>query len=673
MISDRPAPPAARWSPLAWLSILGAIAVGLALLPRLLDYFGYSWSAIWFPWQIDYDEGVNINASWLLSQGFNIYGSNPPGHFVSALYSPLFYILNAAAIKLWGLNIASGRLLSFTGALSIAALLWVWVYTETRRIMPGLVAAALWLSLGIVYAWSSFYKQDMPALALGLLGMVMISAGSRQRVESSETQGAYYPLSASYRALLPLALSFWFKQSSLAPLLAVGLFLLLRNRRLALWWGAIAAAAIVLPFAALDLLLQGGLLTHLFAFNDYGLSLARLSKNMGALWTAHWPLIAAGALFLAATLRASVVHRRTPPLSTLYLLVAIPSTFLGNSLPTANYHHLLDLLAPLCLAVGLLLAYAERAALTKPLYIPRSAIAVPVLALAFLQVNLLYNKPNWEWYTPLAMPLPERAARMEKVSELVKQAPGDIYSEDDWILLKNGKRVLYDDPATIAALANSGRWDQSTLLQDLNRRKFSYIITQVDLAGETLSSRWSDEALKTAQANYQTLFRDVLYVSAPRPPAVAPEKETMCSLPAGPKLQGYTFRSTTANHDDTLPLNLYWQAPSNGQRDPAIKYFVRLVDEAGAAKWQVDLQPGAPAGKPWPAGWAGGQVVRDDLAIPVGQDLAYGAYQLQLGVYSVGGAGKLLPLDLSCSQSSLPLTGGAIVLSGVQLVERWGK
>src|SRR3954471_18975964 len=139
---------------------------------------------------------------------------------------------------------------------------------------------------------------------------------------------------------------------------AVGLMLLLTDRRMSLRWGAWAAGSILLPFLALDLLLKGGLHAHVLAFDHYGRSLARLGKNMDALWTQHWPLILCSTAFLIWAAWAFFRRRATPPLSALYLLVTIPAALLSNTLPTANYNHLLDLLAPLCLSAGVLLGHA---------------------------------------------------------------------------------------------------------------------------------------------------------------------------------------------------------------------------------------------------------------------------------------------------------------------------
>ena len=653
-----------RWLPL--LAALAVVGIGLIVLPRLLDYTQHSWRVLNFGWQLDFDEGINLNASHLLAQGKNIYRPNPPDHFVSSMYPPLYFALNAAAIKLWGLSLWSGRLLALLGALSVGALLWTWVYAETRRHAAGALAALLWFSLGPVYVWSTFYKQDMPALALGLLG------GAYFGFWNAPIQNPKSKIQNAYWAILPLALSFWMKQSSLAVMGAVGLWLLLRDWRFGLRWGLLAGASIVVPFAVLDLALRGGLHEHVLAFDHYGRSLTRLGKNMGELWASHWPLVMLGVGCLLVAVALSMKERRVPPLSALYLLVATPATLLSNTLPTANYNHLLDILAPLCLMSGVAFGWVWRAWEERGLQLRWALPVAGVLLLAAAQATLTYAKPGRAWYTPLGIPFEERAAQMEKIDRLVASTPGDILSEDNWLLLKNGKRVLYDDPAAMAALARTGAWDQSLLLDDLNRRKFSLVLLQYDLSGETYNPRWSDEALAALKANYETRFRDVLFVHVPRPPERVAAAIPRCWLGIGngPVLEGYTFRAAAANRGDNLPLSLYW---ARGGEWNNVKYFVRLLDGAGAPQWGVDLVPGEVAGKPYTAGWQGGERVRDDLSIPVKEDLPYGRYRLAFGAYRVV-EGEIQRVGLACGGDPLPVEpDGSATLGNIEVVERWGK
>jgi hypothetical protein len=269
------------------------------------------------------------------------------------------------------------------------------------------------------------------------------------------------------------------------------------------------------------------------------------------------------------------------------------------------------------------------------------------------------------------MPLVERAGQMQKISDVIKKTPGDMFSEDAWLLLSNGKRVLYDDPAGMTALANAGTWDQSTFVRDLQRRKYSLLLLEYDLTNETYNPRWTNQALHAAQNNYAVLFRDVIFAHAPGPPAAAPETQAACTIQSGPVLQGYTFRSQEANHGDALPLSLYWRSGSDGGQ-ANIKYFVRLVDGSGTPRWSADLVPGQVAGKPLISGWAGSETVRDDLTIPVDQSLAFGQYKLLFGAYTVQN-GQISPLNVDCTQSVTKQGDGTLMFSGIDLVPRWGK
>lgn len=658
---------------LRWLPALGIAAIAGLLLPRLLDYAQHSWQVIFFPWQLDFDEGINANASWLLSQGVNIYRPNPPDHFISSMYPPLYFALNAAAMKLWGLNLWSGRLIALIGALGAGAMLWAWVYAETKRHAAGLFAALLWFSLGPVYGWSTLYKQDMPALALGLAGGALVARGRGSGIGDRFAPGDQSPFPDHrplYLAIIPLSLSFWIKQSSLVALGAVGLFLLLRDWRFALRWGALAAASIVVPFVALDLLLKGGLRAHVLAFEHYGRSISQLSRNMEIFWNHHAPMLLGGLAFAGLGIRRAVARREAPPLSLIYLLVAVPATLLGNTLPTANFNHLLDLLAPLCLVLGVALGTAWNG-----LHVPGERadwawVAVGVLLLALAQTGMTYGKPSWAWYSDVEMTLPQRAAQLEKLSQTIRQTPGDVLSEDNWLLLKNGKRVIYDDPAAMAALATAGAWDQSVLLQDLERRKFSLVVLQYDLTNVKKNARWSAQGLQALQSNYEVLFRDVVTFFVPRPPGPAPETAAACAVEGGPGLEGYTYRAATANRGDAPLLSLYWRGA--GGEDPGSKFFVRLIDGAGTAKWGADLVPGEPAGKPLNAGWGEGEAVRDDLPVTIPADLPEGKYRLILGMYRLGANGQIVPAALSCERGRTE-ADGTFILSDVEVVARWGK
>src|SRR5687768_6683902 len=149
-------------SRLLLLAEVGILITTLGLLfPRLLLFAQTSGSLLSWPWQFDYDEGINLNATLQLARGYNIYRHNGPEGFLSAPYPPLFYLLNAPITWLTGPQLASGRIFSLIATLAIAVLLAVIVRRITGAWTAGVLAGALWLSLSPVIVWSTLYKQDM--------------------------------------------------------------------------------------------------------------------------------------------------------------------------------------------------------------------------------------------------------------------------------------------------------------------------------------------------------------------------------------------------------------------------------------------------------------------------------------------------------------------------------
>ncbi len=157
------------------------------LLPHLAEFVAHSWQVLNWDWQIDFDEGFNLDAAWKLAHGVNIYAQSSPDDFLAAPYPPLYYLLCAAFLKIFGLNIVGGRLISLVSSLIIGALLAWLIYRYAIRnfgvgkvnsAIAGLFGAGVWFSLNPTLIWSTFYKQDMLAIAMatGGLGLAWIWA-----------------------------------------------------------------------------------------------------------------------------------------------------------------------------------------------------------------------------------------------------------------------------------------------------------------------------------------------------------------------------------------------------------------------------------------------------------------------------------------------------------------
>ncbi len=636
----------------AWLPMMLLLLPLPVLVARLGLFVTHSAAVLAFPWQLDFDEGIILHASWLLAHGRSPYPPLTPDHFASSLYPPLFYALNAAALRVWGLNLWSGRALELGGTLLAAGSLVAWTVAETRSRwvgwLAGAVAAAVWLALGPVIVWATFYKQDSLALGFGALGGAMLAWAWRSgaAVSRSPQRGEGR---LAWPALVPLVLAVWTKQTALAPLLAGGIVALGRGRA-GRRWCMIAVPALGGPLLLLNEALGGQLLTHLLMAGAEPLTPARLGKNVAALAGEAWPLLIGAGVVLVGGLGAAVRTRRVPPLSVCYALVTLPLTAWTNLSPHANYNHLLPGLLAACLLVGVGLGrLAEWATLRRWAVLPLAG----AVGLLLVQGGLF--APLKTWYSPLGQPLDEKAARLEILAGQVAAVRGrPVLAEDGRLALQAGKQLPYDDPAQMTIQAAAGRWDESTLLADIRRHRFGMLILEHDIAEETFTPRWSPAVLAALQAEYQLKYRDVRFLWVPRPPPAEPLQVRDCTSAGGPRLRGVWLPGDGRRlvPGDSQPISLYWAAPAAGTApQPDLKFSLRLLDPAGGAVWQADLPPGSAAGTPWPH-WTVRAAPRDDLAITVPPTAPPGAYRLALSAYRAQN-GTLVPVPFTCA-GSLP-------------------
>ena len=307
-------------------------------------------------------------------------------------------------------------------------------------------------------------------------------------------------------AVILFALAFLTKQSALVGPAAAGLWLLARGgpwRSFAL----VMAAFLVVPFGLLNLALGGGLWLHLVVFQQIPWFFGQVRHQFNKVIETYPWLLAAAALALGWLVWRRPRWPWSPPLC--YLLAALPVTILINGRASVNYGLLLDLMAPLCLLVGLAAGAMSRA--TGWRLAPAAALSGLLLAQA-----LIPNPPG-EWYSQNRMPSDQRAERMENIAEMVEANEGLFLSEDIYILLRAGEEVEYDDTFMMARAAERGIWDEDRLIDDLEARRFTLILLEYDITNVPRTPRWSPEALEALQENYDLLYRDVLFVHQPEP------------------------------------------------------------------------------------------------------------------------------------------------------------
>src|SRR5438045_1703780 len=121
------------------LSAALAILTGVLLLPRLLIFAQMGASMLAWPWQFDYDEGINLSAAYQLATGHNIYQHNGPDSFISSPYPPFLFILNAPFLWITGPSLTPGRVIAVISTLALPVFLFVVISKATSSLPDVLV------------------------------------------------------------------------------------------------------------------------------------------------------------------------------------------------------------------------------------------------------------------------------------------------------------------------------------------------------------------------------------------------------------------------------------------------------------------------------------------------------------------------------------------------------
>jgi hypothetical protein len=516
------------------LALLAGLALLVVLAPRVVEFGQYAAYTLRYRYQIDYDEGINMHAALIVSQGGSPYTPLDPNSFTSAPYPPLFYLLAALPLRWTGPDLAGGRLISLLAAVGTGVLIGVMAGQGRRRWPIGILCTAFFLSLGPTYVWGPLYKNDFLAIFFSVAGLawVQFRAGRGRAV---------------YWAAPLFALAAFTKQTALIGPAAASLYLLLRDaydagdpapnrsrlrtygRGLRTWaaWrravvlGLLSAGAILIPFFLIDLLLGHNFYLHVITYQQLPWHLSKLVENLGRLWRIYPYFVVlafAGLVYLLA--------RKRSRLYPAYFLVTTAAMIISNGYEGANFNHLLDFYPPFLLLIGAMLGDLWDAAVERPAGVPapapatleaRERLASRLLLVAVMAAWLwqgLHMAPPTSWYRGL--PSDEEAGQMARIQMLVESTPGPVFSEDVSILLFAGKAFEYEDPSTFSPLARAGIWDDSVLAEKFASGYFDLVLLEYDITGIDSGLRWTDRLFQALKENYTLLYRDWLYSYVPR-------------------------------------------------------------------------------------------------------------------------------------------------------------
>jgi 4-amino-4-deoxy-L-arabinose transferase-like glycosyltransferase len=225
-------------------------AVVLAIIALVTSLIGVSLSRLVYPYDVGYYEAPVWGPSLLAANGLNPYNYALRPPFVMAPYGYLYYLMIGLGLRLFGLQLWLGRLMSILAAAVIVICVWRISMSLTRKPQAAAFAVVVFLSSITLQSWIAVQRPDLPALALAFAGIALVF----RRDDRPDKIDLKSLLIASL-----FAAAFFFKQTFiLPPLVAFARYLQMGRRRQAIFVLIATVSLCGLGMAALNANAQAG-------------------------------------------------------------------------------------------------------------------------------------------------------------------------------------------------------------------------------------------------------------------------------------------------------------------------------------------------------------------------------------------------------------------------------
>lgn len=398
------------------------------------------------PVQLNFVEGFVVADSLRAAEGGPLYNDPRQAPFTVNVYTPLYTVVLAGLARAGAAPFLAGRLLALGGAVAIAVIVAVSGWRRSRTV--ALAAASLFLLAPLQWPWSLVLRPDTLAVALSVAGVALVA----------RREGGRLP----WATVLFFVAAFFTKQTAVAGAAAALLAVARVRPRRALSAGIAGCAAVVAAALALQWASGGWFLFHTVAGNLNPFSLARA----GALWSDFLRSHAVEVLVLVALAAVQVARRRLDVVGIYAVLACLVATSAGKAGSDLNYF-----LEPLA-AAALLAAHAFP--VKPPMRYRRLSAPLGAMLLAGAAgLGFVHLRDQLSRRAPLAAA--ETAA--QEVAGRLRGIAGDMVSDDASLLLRAGKRVIFQ-PFVMAQLAESGRWDETPFLEALRNGRIGAVVVQ---------------------------------------------------------------------------------------------------------------------------------------------------------------------------------------------------
>jgi len=511
---------------LRWLSRALLTAALIVMIGYFLVYLVFAINLMHFPFDYDQGEGFELVDTILFSQGQFPYRDTNIYPFYSSNYPPLFHVIAAPFVWLFGNAYWYGRLLGFLSTLITAAAIGLAVYREGRRPTIATLSGLAYLASNTIYHIGPLFRQHIMMVMFETVAVVLLAhvneIDSERRRRWLLFIGLAMVMAAGYT-----------KQLAVATAIAIFVFLFIRNPRRALTWGVGFALVGGGVFLWINIATQGQWWIQTISANVNEF-IPSQTVGLFRLWfSLHGFLIVPALLFILYELYFARLS--------IYSLWFMATTAVGilSGKWGAGDSYFATSIAATCVLSGIFAARCLNADWTFPRnYLSRLFIlplrrASPLLArTALVVVPLLYLG-----YGRAVLHLPTEGVGFSTVASILNITPntrngfydsagriaggyadighltsqadidagwqivervravdGMVLSEEAAFNLLAGKEVI-TNPTQLLNLANNGMFDSSALVGMIEAREFGLIIMRAQF--------YPSEVLRAIAIHYQ--------------------------------------------------------------------------------------------------------------------------------------------------------------------------
>ena len=434
-----------------------------------------------YPWQLDFGEGFTAAITGLWAQGLWDWDiSTEP--FLTMMYGPVFYLISAPLVKVFGLHLAVGRLIEVISTFLIAFLLYLisgrFTNDKKIQILSGLV---IFINPTIRY-WSLQFRVDILAAMFDILGFYVA-------VKYLSEDGKILS-NKFYLCSIPFLLAAFTKFTYIAGALAIGIFLLIKDRKTLLkYFPTIVIPAIIIILIG-NYFTGGEFFRHIFTYNQtYPFTEVEVEGTILKFLHIFYFTLAFFFLSLA------YIEKRNP--LSLFLITSSIIFFLTMVRKGSAGNYAVEFIPILLLCSILVLEEVINLKIKDSLKLEYSCVLKTVIVIMLIvQVIPCFGNP-------IQMPTQTYTESCEYVYQLVENSNGDVLSEDATIITYAGK-VPYIEFFIFTNLENLNLWDSSPYHSKIRNKEFEYIILKWPIEAHTGGfGHFSKEASKLIQENYK--------------------------------------------------------------------------------------------------------------------------------------------------------------------------